>query len=232
MYRYGPRFFNPIEPYMDGPVQPTQFRGGPQKGPLSQQGGGSNMSGTMQNPQGQQGGGFGMGEAAGAAGLLSKLGGGASPLAGLPKQAGLLGDPLLSGGMFTGLSGADVTPMADLGMAALRGGTPSLDAFIGAGKGAGEIGSFMGGIAGAGGVGGSPFPAMAGGVGDIGGLLGTASMGPEGIAAGADLGLQTAGQNALGLSNPYTAAAMAVPTALSMFGINIPNPIQGLLDLV
>lgn len=202
MYRFAPRFLDPIQPYMAPPMDGTMFRGGPQKGPLSQQGGGMNASGTMENPQRPGGGGFGIGEGAQAAGLLSKLGGGASPLAGLPKQAGLLGDPLLG-----------------------LGGTPSLDAFVGAGKGAGEIGSFMGGIAGAGGAGGSPFPAMSG----AGGLLGAGMTGAD-MTPMADLGLQAAGENALGLSNPYTAAAMAVPTALSLFGINIPNPVQGLLD--
>ena len=73
MYRYGPRFGMPIDPYMAPPMADMKFRGGPQNGPLSQQGGGSMASGSMQRPQQQQGGGMGLGEAAAAAGLLSKL---------------------------------------------------------------------------------------------------------------------------------------------------------------
>lgn len=195
MYRFAPRFFNPIEPYYEGPVQPTQFRGGPQKGPLSQQG--TMATGSMQAPEGKQGGGMGLGEAAGAAGLLGKLGGGASPLAGLPKQAGLLGDPLLG-----------------------FGGTPSLDAFVGAGKGAGEIGSFMGGIAGTG-TAAAPFPVMEGA-----GLLGTAAGGPEGLALASG-----ASGSGLSLATPATAALAAPGLLNAIFGANIPDPIEGLLNL-
>lgn len=200
MFRYGPRFGYPIEPFMEGPVQPVQFRGGPQKGPLAQQG--SVAMGTAQGPNQQGGGGLGFGEAAGAAGLLSKIGGGASPLAGLTKQAGMLGDPLLG-----------------------MGGTNSLDAFLGAGKGAGEIGSFMGGIAGAGGAGGSPFPAM-------GGLLEAGMTGAD-LGPMADLGIEAAasGGNPLALSNPYT-AALAAPGLLNMVGVNVLNPIEELFGLL
>lgn len=203
MFRYGPRFGYPIEPFMEGPVQPTQFRGGPQKGPLSQQNGGSMASGTMQGPNQQGGGGLGIGDAASAGGLLAKLaGGGASPLAGLGKQAGMLGDPLLG-----------------------MGGTNSLDAFLGAGKGAGDIGSFMGGIAGAGGAGGSPFPAM-------GGLLEAGMTGAD-LGPMADLGIEAAasGGNPLALSNPYTAALAAPGLLNSILGTNIPDPFSFLSDL-
>lgn len=202
MFRYGPRFGYPIEPFMEGPVQPTQFQGGPKNGPLSQHNGGMNVSGQMpsQNPGG---GNLGLGDAAGAAGLLSKLaGGGASPLAGLAKQAGMGADPLIG-----------------------MGGTGSLDAFLGAGKGAGDIGSFMGGIAGAGGAGGSPFPAM-------GGLLEAGMTGAD-LGPMADLGIEAAasGGNPLALSNPYT-AALAAPGLLNMVGVNVPNPIEELFGLL
>lgn len=202
MYRYGPRFGMPIDPYMAPPMADVQFRGGPQNGPLSQQGGGSMASGSMQGPQQQQGGGMGLGEAAAAAGLLSKLSGGASPLAGLTKQAVMLGDPLLG-----------------------MGGMNSLDAFLGSGAGAGELGSFMGGIAGAGGAGGSPFPLMEGA-----GLLGTAATGPEAaLASGAGAGAGSGG--ALSLAGP-AAAAFAVPGLLNgILGSNIPDPFGELMGL-
>lgn len=203
MYRYAPRFFNPIDPLLEPPMMATQFRGGPQRGPLAQDRG-SMATGSAQLPQQNQGGGgMGLGEAAGAAGLLSKMGGGASPLAGLPKQAGLLGDPLVN-----------------------FGGTPSLDAFIGAGKGAGEIGSFMGGIAGTG-TAAAPFPAMTGGTGLLATGMTGADLGPM-----ADLGLEAAGSggSGLALSNPAT-AALAAPGILNLLGANVPDPIGGLLDL-
>lgn len=142
MFRYAPRFGMPIDPYMAPPMADVQFRGGPQHGPLSQQNGGSMASGTMQGPQQPGGGGLGLGEAAGAAGLLSKLGGPqatsvmdpgflkqaagwAAPNMGgawpeMAMTAGGGGGGLLGslGGVAGGMTGADLGPMADLGLEA------------------------------------------------------------------------------------------------------------------
>lgn len=150
MFRYGPRFGMPIDPYMAPPMADVQFRGGPKNGPLSQQGGGSMASGSMQGPQGQGGGGLGLGDAAGAAGLLSKLGGPqatsvmdpgflkqaagwAAPDMGgawpeMAMNAGGGGGGLLGslGGVAGGMTGADLGPMADLGIEAAAGGGNAL----------------------------------------------------------------------------------------------------------
>jgi len=62
----------------------------------------------------------------------------------------------------------------------------------------------------------------------MGGLLGSASMGPEGIT---ELGLAASGANPLALSNPAT-AALAAPGLLNMMGMNIPNPVSWITDRI
>jgi len=149
MFRYGPRFGMPIDPYMAPPMADVQFRGGPQHGPLSQNNGGSMASGTMQGPQQPGGGGLGLGDAAGAAGLLSKLGGpqatsvmdpgfiadAASWGSGAPTMGGLLGTASMGpegvGNLALASGGADLGLGSVAGPAGMSVGL--LDAITGGG---------------------------------------------------------------------------------------------------
>lgn len=82
-------------------------------------------------------------------------------------------------------------------------------------------------VLGAGGIFGTAAGGPEGVLPQVSGLLGTATGGPEGLAT---LGMDTAGGNALALSNPAS-AALAAPGLLNMAGINVPNPVSWLTDL-
>jgi hypothetical protein len=158
MYRYGPRFYDPVEPYFEGPVQPTNFRGGPQRGPLSQDGGGSTVSGTMQNPQGQGGGGgMGLGQAMQTGGLLSKFLGGPTATSymdpGFSSQAAQWGAPSAGGiwpetALTAGGGGGGMLGASEGGIfGTASGGPEGLLAASGNASSGGSAGMGMGGLA-------------------------------------------------------------------------------------
>lgn len=135
--RFQPRFNLPITQLLEGPLEGVRFRGGPAGG-----GGVGGRGGAGAQAAGGQGSGGAGGPLGGMGGLLGNMAK-AAPIPGLLPQGGMGGDPLLGG---------------------ILGGN-TMDAFSNTPNAAGSIPSFMGGIAGQGGPGGSPFPDMTGGPG-------------------------------------------------------------------